>query len=433
MPCRSWPSGLGSVVSGATLLLLCVASFLCSADSDGARGSLITEESERFTLYSVSLSDVPVFVTAEDFHVDLLGTQFVQVGWMKRGEMTAYQITVDGCDVEWKIRLHQKIPFGLIFYPEYSATLERLERTAATWPDTPFGARVYIPEVQGVRTPHVCAFGAQAVLPFTQGLLFTSEQTVLESSGLSSRSFLREFSASTGTTLRRANLPSGYFAEGTALVVEPSTLRLYVMVLTYTDNVILLYDYATFVLAYAYKMNYMGFGLTSNYDIRCKDLADFVVRQKVWMTTGGSDLISVSLPASFSDGALSIAGSVPITLNGRRLLYVNEMEYNVPSDTVYGNIWGSDYIVEINPYDGTCLALWDLRSLASQQPMDVDVLNGIACHPSKSYCMVTGKFWPHLYRVTLPKGSAKSVDVPLDFYDNFCEAEGATSSPQGAR
>ncbi|CDR93696.1 hypothetical protein, conserved [Babesia bigemina] len=116
----SWHSGSIRVLGGATLLLLYAASFLCSADSDGARGSLITEESDRFTVYSVSLSDVPVFVTADDFHVDLLGTQFAQ-------------ITVDGCGVEWKIRLHQKIPFGLIFYPEFSVTLERLERTTSTW------------------------------------------------------------------------------------------------------------------------------------------------------------------------------------------------------------------------------------------------------------------------------------------------------------
>ncbi|CDR93697.1 glutamine cyclotransferase, putative [Babesia bigemina] len=300
-------------------------------------------------------------------------------------------------------------------------------------PDTEFVARVYLPEVQGVRIPHVCEFGSKAVLPFTQGLLFTSEHTLVETSGLSSHSFLREFSASTGATLRRVDLPNGYFAEGSALVVEPSTLRLYVMVLTYTDNAILLYDYASFALEHVYKMRYVGFGLTSNYDIRCKDRSEFVRRQKVWMTTGGSDLISVSLPDSFREGTINIAGSVPITLNGRRLLYVNEMEYNVPSDTVYGNIWGSDYIVEISPYDGKCLALWDLRTLSSQQPTGVDVLNGIACHPSKPYCMVTGKFWPHLYSVTFPKGSANAVDVAAAFYENFCAAEGATSSPQEAR
>ncbi|GIX66382.1 glutaminyl-peptide cyclotransferase, putative [Babesia caballi] len=268
--------------------------------------------------------------------------------------------------------------------------------------------------------PHKCTSGKEAVRPFTQGLLYSGDSTILETSGLHAASFLREFWETTGETFRRVDLPNDYFAEGAALVVEPSTLRLYVMVLTYTDNVILMYDYVSFELAYTHPMHYVGFGLTSNYDIRCADRGSFVKRQKVWMTTGGDQLVSLALPRSFSQGAPSPAGAVPITLNGRRLIYVNEMEYNPQSGTIYANVWQTNYIVEIDPGSGACVNVWDLGAIAAKQPRLVDVMNGIACHPAKSHCLITGKFWPQLFGVALRETGAAPRAIPPEFYEHFC-------------
>ncbi|EDO05951.1 uncharacterized protein BBOV_IV003550 [Babesia bovis T2Bo] len=80
--------------------------------------SIITEDLDRFTLYKVRLSNVSGAVNAEDFRVELIGTQFVH-------------ITAEGSTVDWKIRLDTHIPIGVIFYPEFSLAMERLERDVA--------------------------------------------------------------------------------------------------------------------------------------------------------------------------------------------------------------------------------------------------------------------------------------------------------------
>ncbi|ORM39851.1 uncharacterized protein BXIN_0219 [Babesia sp. Xinjiang] len=278
--------------------------------------------------------------------------------------------------------------------------------------------------------PHLCSLGKEHVHPFTQGLLFTGQYTLLESSGLHSKSFLREFSLLTGLTLRRVDLPYDYFAEGVALVVEPSTLRLHIMVLTYTNNVVLVYDYETFRLSYMYRMNYIGFGLTSNYYINCLDLGKFVKRQRVWMTTGGSELISIGIPSSFSTGSPTVEGAVSIMLNGWSLRNVNEMDFNHKSGTIYANIWQSNYIVEIDADTGNCINMWDLTSIASQQPHDSDVMNGIACHPLYSGCIITGKLWPYLYNVEFNELGLTTRDIPSIFYDTFCNRPAASSGYQ---
>ncbi|GFE55658.1 glutamine cyclotransferase [Babesia ovis] len=293
------------------------------------------------------------------------------------------------------------------------------------------GGRPVVARIHDVKwtqvIPHSCTSGKTTVQPFTQGLLFTNERTVLETSGLSSRSFVREFLLDTGRTLRRVDLPNDYFSEGAALVVEPSTLRLYVMVLTYTDNMILFYDYKSFKLMYMHPMRYVGFGLTSNYDPNCSDPEEFVKYQRVWMTTGGYNLISLALPPSFSSGPPSVAKVVTINLNGWGLRYVNEMEYNHNSGTIYGNIWQSHYVVEIDPQSGICLRMWDLSPIAAHQPRDVDVMNGIACHPASSTCLVTGKFWPYLYHVLFSDIATPSRDIPSSFYQLYCHDPKTTS------
>ncbi|KAK1934852.1 putative glutamine cyclotransferase, partial [Babesia divergens] len=151
------------------------------------------------------------------------------------------------------------------------------------------------------------------------------------------------------------------------------------------------------------------FGLTSNYDFRCKDLAGFVKHQKVWMTTGDDKLVSLSIPSSFNTGAPAVEAIMPIILRGRPLYCVNELEYRHASDTIYGNVWPTNYIVEIDYRSGACLSVWDLGMLSKSQLGDVDVLNGIACHPSKEECIITGKFWRRLHYVTFSKHERLAV------------------------
>ncbi|KAK1442231.1 hypothetical protein BgAZ_402610 [Babesia gibsoni] len=102
-------------------VLLIDTSEISSASQVVADGSnLLTEERDRFTIYQVTLPRLPSDVSANDFHINLIGTQFIN-------------ITVDNTNVDWKIRLTQSIPSDIIFYPEYSATMERADGPMSTW------------------------------------------------------------------------------------------------------------------------------------------------------------------------------------------------------------------------------------------------------------------------------------------------------------
>ncbi|EDO05952.1 Glutamine cyclotransferase family protein [Babesia bovis T2Bo] len=192
------------------------------------------------------------------------------------------------------------------------------------------------------------------------------------------------------------------------------------MVLTYKDNVVLFYDYKTFQLTYVHQWRYVGFGLTSNYNHDTNNLEEFVKHQEVWMTTGGTHLLSLELPPSFRFGPPMVKKAIPITFNGLRLRYVNEMDYNHETGTIYGNIWTSDFIVEVDPKTGICLHLWDLTPLKLQQPDNVDVMNGIACDSRSKGCLITGKFWPNIYNVDLLITATSARDVPSAFYHDYC-------------
>ncbi|AFZ79855.1 signal peptide-containing protein [Theileria equi strain WA] len=100
-------------------LLLSVCS-LWAAQEESLANNLITDEQERFTLYKLTLVNVPDSVNAEDFNVDLIGTQFLLV-------------KVANTTIEWRIRLHQDIPGDILFYPEYNAVVESCDKDVLDW------------------------------------------------------------------------------------------------------------------------------------------------------------------------------------------------------------------------------------------------------------------------------------------------------------
>lgn len=104
------------------LLLLFHSSVLWASQTheDLVANNLITDEQERFTLYKLTLANVPDHVNAEDFNVDLIGTQFVLV-------------KIANTTIEWRIRLHQDIPGDIVFYPEYNAVVQSCTKDTLDW------------------------------------------------------------------------------------------------------------------------------------------------------------------------------------------------------------------------------------------------------------------------------------------------------------
>jgi glutamine cyclotransferase len=73
---------------------------------------------------------------------------------------------------------------------------------------------------------------------------------------------------------------------------------------------------------------------------------------------------------------------------------------------VYANIWGEDFIVQIDPNTGQVRGMIDARLLRQMQPSldSQSVLNGIAHNPEQDTLFLTGKNWPNVFEVTLVQG-----------------------------
>jgi glutamine cyclotransferase len=107
-----------------------------------------------------------------------------------------------------------------------------------------------------------------------------------------------------------------------------------------------------------------------------------------------------SAQASADSGQLSVIRQFTVTLNGRPLPRLNELEY--VNGAIFANIWYQDVIVRIDPQDGQVTGLLDLSGLLPEElRKDADVLNGIAYDAARDLLYVTGKHWPRLYALRL--------------------------------
>ena len=108
----------------------------------------------------------------------------------------------------------------------------------------------------------------------------------------------------------------------------------------------------------------------------------------------------------FDPVALTETGHTPVTLEGRPVGHLNELEWI--DGEVFANVWQTDLIVRIDPATGHVTGIVDLTGLLPDRSgMGADdVLNGIAWDPDGRRLFVTGKNWPSLFeiRLTDPEG-----------------------------
>lgn len=212
---------------------------------------------------------------------------------------------------------------------------------------------------------------------YTQGLLF-HEGKLYESTGQYSESTLREVDPATGEVLRSVELSDEYFAEGLALVGD----RL--IQLTWKEGTALLYDRET--LSRIGSIPYQGDGWGLCYD-----------GTTLFMTSGGS-LLHLRDPETFAT-----LGTRPITLDGRALWQVNEIE--CVGEYIYGNVYLTDRIVKIEKETGRVVAEYSAAGLVPEGGRPATngaVLNGIAYDPGNDVFYLTGKLWPSMFEVRFP-------------------------------
>lgn len=208
---------------------------------------------------------------------------------------------------------------------------------------------------------------------YTQGL-FWHDGSLYESTGLNGKSTFRKVDLQSGKALTKLPFNKKYFVEGSVMLGD----KLYI--LTWTNKVIFIYDATTLEYRSTYSYPREGWGLTTD--------------GKSLISSDGSSRIYFLTPE------LKFERSINVTLNGRAVRYLNELEWI--DGRIWANVYTSDTIVIINPDTGIVEATVDCEGLLPERlrTSDTDVLNGIAVD-SEGRIFLTGKNWPELYEVKL--------------------------------
>ena len=141
---------------------------------------------------------------------------------------------------------------------------------------------------------------------YTQGLFFDNGN-LYESTGQTGQTSFRKVDLETGKVLRKLDFAHKYFGEGSVMFGG----KLYM--LTWTNKVAFVYDAATLEYEKTYSYPREGWGLT----------------------TDGENLIASDGSANlyFLDGELRLQRMVKVTMNGKPLRLLNELEW------IDGRIW----------------------------------------------------------------------------------------------
>lgn len=207
---------------------------------------------------------------------------------------------------------------------------------------------------------------------FTQGLEL-ADGTLYEGTGGYARSALKAIDPGTGKVQREAGLPPKLFGEGITVAGDR------IWQLTWQEGVAIMRDRSG--LAEIGRAHYSGEGWGL-----CHDGTRLV-------TSDGSSRLTFRDPHTFAE-----TGGVTVTSEGHEIEELNELE--CVGGEVLANVWGSDEILRIDPSSGRVTAVLDASGLLSpNERADADVLNGIAAVPGTDEFLLTGKNWPHLFRV----------------------------------
>jgi glutamine cyclotransferase len=110
--------------------------------------------------------------------------------------------------------------------------------------------------------------------------------------------------------------------------------------------------------------------------------------------SSGTNVITVR------DKALKILKSIPVTMAGKPLININEME--LVGDKLYANVWFSDFIFEINLSTAAVTRIIDCSEIVTKEASsdEQNVLNGIA-FDGKGQFYITGKNWKNMFVVKI--------------------------------
>jgi glutaminyl-peptide cyclotransferase len=218
---------------------------------------------------------------------------------------------------------------------------------------------------------------------FTEGLQI-HDGKLYEGTGTEGKSFIQISDIKTGKIEKKYPVKDNtVFGEGINVFKD----KLYQ--LTYQNHVVFVYDLKDpSKLVGTFPWQGEGWGMTNN-------------GTELIISDGGpaGNLYFVN-PETFRTNRI-----VPVIDNNGPVSNVNELEYI--DGFIYANIWGTTYLVKINPSNGNVVGKIEtadmLRSFYSTYPIAQldNVLNGIAYDSTTKKMYITGKNWPKLFEIRL--------------------------------
>lgn len=243
-----------------------------------------------------------------------------------------------------------------------------------------------LPEGLGVEVLEVFPHDEEA---FTQGLEFY-QGVVYESTGLYEESDMRMVDPYSGDVLRLDPLPERVFGEGIAIVND------FLWQLTWKEGLAYKRDLETLEIDDVATYSGEGWGLCLDTDANRLIMSD------------GTSTLTFRDPETFA-----LLGTQNVTRAGVDQVRINELTY--VNGRVWANIWQTEEIVGIDPNEGIVRSVVDASNLLTEEEAEeADVLNGIAYVPNDDTYLLTGKLWPHLFKVRF---------VPEQELEQYAEVE----------
>lgn len=208
---------------------------------------------------------------------------------------------------------------------------------------------------------------------FTQGLV-VHDGMFVESTGQNGQSGIRHVAIATGKVRRMERLDDRYFGEGLTVLDGKAYM------LTWLTQTGFVFDVKTLKQLSVFTYQGEGWGLTN-------DGTNLIM-------SNGTNMLVVIDPTTNR-----VVRTVNVTLDGRPLPYLNELEWI--DGQIWANVWRTTDIVRIDPATGHVLGVIDCTGILPQSAMteSTDVMNGIAYDSTSKAVYVTGKNWPHIYRI----------------------------------
>ena len=208
---------------------------------------------------------------------------------------------------------------------------------------------------------------------YTQGLTWNNGR-IFEGTGIYGETWIYNYDPRKRDYKQKVDLPLNIFGEGITILND----KLYQ--LTYKENLGFVYDLKSMEKQKEFSYTGEGWGLT--------DDGSYLIM------SDGSHVLRFIDPETFQ-----IVRELPVYSNKGKEVSINEMEY--VDGVIYANIYGTSYLVRIDPDSGKVLGYIDCRGLlpADQRNGNEDVLNGIAYDPIRQVFFLTGKYWPKMFEV----------------------------------